>query len=170
LATLPAACGSSSPPPAVLENADIPAALHLQQTQSGTAQSLNQVVSQTYPGCTAQSAVFTVNGRSPSPVLTGTTIYRQVFSESATCPSAAKAESVFQALFTRVKTFGATTVTGVGDAAFLTRSTSAKALSFDIFWRHGAILGSVQLSGPVADKFITVAETTVLARRQLARG
>jgi len=151
-------------------NADMPASLQLRQTDSGTAQNLAKVVSQTYPGCPGQSAIFTLKGRLPSPVLTGKTIYTQVFSESATCASTAKAEAVFQTVSTRAKTFGATTFTGVGDAAFLTRSSSATARSFDIFWRHGRELASVQLSGSVGNKEITVAETTLLARRQVARG
>lgn len=65
--------------------------------------------------------------------------------------------------------FGAVTVKGVGDDAFVAHSSSKTANSYDIFWRHGAVLASVQLSGPVGDSHISTAETKQLALLQLSR-
>jgi len=146
----------------------MPSSLRLKQNNSGVAQNLAKVFNKTYPDCTGTYAVFTLGGRPPTPVLTGTTIYPQVFSESAACPSTAKATSVFQGVVTKVKTFGAKTLTGIGDGAILATSTSAKASSYVIFWQKGPVLASVQLSGPVGDSRISVAETELLAHRQIA--
>ncbi|HVC68848.1 MAG TPA: hypothetical protein VNC61_01155 [Acidimicrobiales bacterium] len=151
----------------MLSNADLPASLGLKQNNSDAAQNLAKVFNQTYPGCVGHYAVFTLQGRSPSPVLTGKTIYPQVFSESATCGSSAKAQSVFAEVSKKVTKFGASSVSGIGDSAFLARSKSKTANSYVIFWRDGAVLASVQLSGPVGNKKISVAETKLLARRQV---
>jgi hypothetical protein len=169
-AALLAGCGSSSPPTGTLTNADIPASLQLQENHSSAAQNLAKAFNQSFPGCIGRYAVFTLKARPTSPVLAGSKIYPQLFAESATCASTGKAQSVFAEVSARAKTFGVTTVTGVGDSAFLSHSSSKTANSFDIFWRAGPVLASIQLSGPVADKQISVAETTLLARRQVARG
>jgi hypothetical protein len=147
----------------------MPAVLQLQQDHGSDAQNLAKVFNRTYPGCTGHYAVFTLKGRAPSPVLTGKTIYPEAFSESANCPSADKAHSVFVTVSQKVKTFGATTVAGIGDGAVLATSHSKTANSYVIFWQDGAVLASLQLSGPAGDTHISVAETKLLARRQVAR-
>jgi hypothetical protein len=148
----------------------MPASLQLQENHSNDAQNLATVFNRTYPGCTGHYAVFTLHGRPPSPVLTGKTIYPEVFSESANCPSVDKARAIFQGVAKRVKTFGATTVSGIGNAAILASSSSKTANSYVIFWQDQSILASVQLSGPADDAHISVAEAKLLARRQIARG
>jgi hypothetical protein len=167
-AALLAGCGST-PSAGLLTNADIPAALHLEQSHSSKAQGLARVFDQTYPGCTGYYAVFTLRGRDPTPVLEGSTIYPQAFSESAVCPSTDKARSLFTGISKKVATFGARTLTGVGDAAILTTSSSNSANSYDVFWQDGVYLASIQLAGPKSDPTISAAEATLLAHRQIAR-
>lgn len=163
-----AGCGSGTPPSGVLTTADMPAALHLKQITTQEEKSLAAVFNKTYPGCVSHYAVLTLHGRPPSPVLSGKTIYPEVFSESATCPSTDKAHSVFQGIAKKVKGFGASTVSGIGDAAILNTSRSATARSYIVFWQDGSVLASVQLSGPAGDTQISVATTKDLARRQIA--
>ena len=91
-----------------------------------------------------------------------------MYSESANCTSDATAQSVFQGVVKKVTSFGAKTITGVGDGAILATSSSGKANSDVIFWRKGSVLASVQLSGPASDSRISVAETELLAHRQIA--
>jgi hypothetical protein len=162
-----AACGG--PSATVLTNSALPANLKLQQNNSDVARNLATVFNKTYPGCTGTYAVFTLHGRTPTPPLSGT-IYPQVYSESATCPDVATAQSVFSGVVKRVTTFGATTLSGIGDGAILatSKSETGNAHSYVIFWRDGAVLASVQLSGPTSDHLITVAETRLLAHRQIA--
>jgi hypothetical protein len=160
--------GCGGPTASVLTNTAMPSNLKLKQNQSDVAQNLAKVFNKTYPGCTGTYAVFTLDGRKPTPVLSGKTIYPQVFSESATCPNVAEAQSVFDGVAKKVKTFGAKTLTGIGDGAFLATSATKTATSYVIFWRDGAVLASVQLSGPARDTRITAAETKLLAHRQIA--
>jgi hypothetical protein len=126
------------------------------------------VFNQTYKGCTGHYAVFTEGGRKPTPALSGKVIYTQVISESATCPSVAKATSVFRTVSQKVNGFGGSTLKGIGDGAFLVPASAAKANSWVIFWRHGLILASVELVGSNKNKLITQAETERLAHRQIA--
>jgi hypothetical protein len=165
-AGLLAACGG--PSATVLNNSAIPANLQLKQNNSNVAQSLAKVFNQTYPECTGTYAVFTLHGRAPTPALSGKTIYPQVYSESANCPSAASAQKSFQGVVTKVKSFGAKSLSGIGDGAILAASNTAAGKSYVIFWQDGATLASVQFSGPKSDKLLTEAETALLARRQIA--
>ena len=166
-AALLAACGGGTSGH-VLTNAAVPAVLQLKQGNTQAALSLASEFNKTYPGCTAAYAVFTLDGRRTTPVLTGKVIYPQLFSESADCPSASKASAVFETVVKRVTSFGAKTITGIGDGAILATSATAKANSYTIFWRHGVTLASVQLAGPAGDSHITAAETELLARHQIA--
>ena len=122
---------------------------------------------QTYPGCAGQYAVFTVKGRPPSPVLTGKTIYPQVFSESATCPTAARAKSVFATASKKVERAGGRAFGGLADAAVLAHMVTARADEYALFWRDRSVLGFVQLTGPRGLSSITAAGTELLARRQV---
>jgi hypothetical protein len=166
-AALFAACGGG-PSGHVLTNAAVPAVLQLKQGNPQAALSLASEFNKTYPGCTGVYAVFTLDGRRTTPVLTGKTIYPQLFSESADCPSAAKASAVFESVVKRVTTFGAKTITGIADGAILATSNTATANSYTIFWRDGVTLASVQLAGPVGNRHITAAEAELLAHHQIA--
>lgn len=166
-AGLLAGCGGPAST-GVLTNANIPAALKLKQNNSDRAQNLATAFNQTYQGCTGHYAVFTEGGRKPTPALTGKTIYTQVFSESASCPSVAKATSEFRTVAARVEGFGGTTVKGIGDAAFIVPAQSSSAMSYVLFWREGPLLASVQLVGSRKNKLITKTEIELLAKRQIA--
>jgi hypothetical protein len=139
----------------------------MKQNNSKVAQNLAAVFTKTYPGCVATYAVFTLNGRAPTPALTGK-IYPQVESESANCPSTAKAQAVFQGIVAKIKSFGAKSISGIGDGAIETTSTNGGAVDYVIFWQDGPALASVQLSGKASDSQITAAETELLAHRQIA--
>jgi hypothetical protein len=165
-AAILAGCGGSSA--GVLTNSSLPANLPLKLNNSNVSKNLAKVFNKTYPGCSGTYAVFTQAGRAPTPVLSGKKIYPQVFSESASCPSTEKAHTVFLGVVKKVKTFGATSLSGIGDGAILATSKTAKANSFVIFWQDGPVLASVQLSGSTSDKRISLAETKELAHRQIA--
>ncbi|MGH9016378.1 MAG: hypothetical protein ACRDY1_01400 [Acidimicrobiales bacterium] len=161
--------GASTAVPGVLTVAGIPSALGLEQNRSSTTSSLGQAYGHVYPGCTGHFAAFTGGGRAPTPVSVGTTIYVQVYALHATCASVAKAQAVFRsdARQTETNEFHGRAVSGIGDAAVAGTMSKARADEYVIFWRHGATLGFLQLSGPAGAPRISAAETAVLARHQV---
>jgi len=140
------------------------------ENHSSVARRLAQVFRVTYPGCAGRFAVFTEGGRTPSPVSTGTTIFPEVFSESSACPNAAGARTVFQKSAREVEAakVGGTAISGFGDAAVIARIETGRADEYALFWRDGAVLGFIQLSGPTGDGQISAAGIEALARRQIA--
>ncbi len=167
-------CGGSAATPTsggVLTDADLPASMGLAGNHSATAVNLGKAFGQAYPGCAGHFAVFTVDGRTPTPVSSGTTISPEVFSEAARCRSSDQAAVVFRHTAGEVEAnnVGGTPVTGVGTGAVVASMDTKRANEYAIFWEDGTSLGFVQLSGPVGDRAITVGEIEVLARRQIAR-
>lgn len=154
----------------VLTAADLPASMGLAGNHSATAVNLGKAFGQAYPGCAGHFAVFTVDGRTPTPVSAGTTISPEVFSEAARCRSTDQAATVFRHTAGEVEAnnVGGTPVSGVGAEAVVAAMDTKRANEYALFWKDGTSLGFIQLSGPVGDRAITIGEIKVLARRQIA--
>jgi hypothetical protein len=173
-AGLVAGCGGGSPPPVAKgpTNAALASRLGLRQSNAAPAHSLGDVYRQVFPGCPARFAAFTEAGRAPTPVSVGTTIFVQAYEETASCAGAGKAQADFHrdAGETEAKRIGGTPLSGIGSEAVTASMPTSRAREYVIFWRDGTRLGFVQLSGPVGDSRISVAETEALARGQIAAG
>jgi hypothetical protein len=169
-----AGCGTSAAPPSstgVLTAADIPHSLGLAENHSDTSVNLGKSLSQAYPGCSGHFAAFTVGGRVPTPDTPGTKIYLEVFSESSSCRDAAKATTIFAKAAKAVeeKNVGGTPLSGIGDSGVIARAQTGGADDYALFWRNGAELGFIELSGPARNRSISTGQIKTLARRQVDR-
>lgn len=173
-AGLLAGCGGvsspSSPSSGAVTNASLASNLGLKPNDSAQTRSLGDVYGQVFPGCADHFAAFTEGGRTPTPVSFGQTIFVEVYAETASCPSSAKAQAVYShdAAETEAQKIGGKTLSGIGSEAVMASMPTSRAHEFVIFWRDRAKLGFVQLSGPAGDERISGADTESLARRQIA--
>jgi hypothetical protein len=175
-AGLLAGCGGGGgAPPSVSKgptNAALALTLELRPSNAAQAHSLGDVYGQVFSGCPAHFTAFTEGGRAPTPVSFGPVVYVQAYEETASCAGTGTARSVFHhdASDTEARRIGGTPLSGIGSEAVTASMPTNRAREDVIFWRDGTRLGFVQLSGPLSDTRITLAETESLARGQIAAG
>ena len=163
-ASVVSACGGSSTP-GVLTQADIPSYLGVRSTSS-TLGEIGAPLPRTH-GCKATGvAIFTAPVRDAISALPNVAKSPAVLSAALSCPRATAAQGVVGAFVTGRDT---RSVPGLGGRAKLVNlSRGGMDRDYEVIWRQGNEIGSVDLGGPPSDKRITPALVELLARRAAA--
>jgi len=157
---------SSSPPPGVLTQADIPSYLGVRSTSSTLAE-VGAPVPRTHGCNTSGVAIFTAPVRGAFSGLPNVSKSPAVLSTAMSCPRAAAAVGV---LSTFVTGRSSRSVPELGRGAKLVNlSRSGMDRDYEVIWRQGNKIGAVDLGGPPSDSRITPALAELLARRAAAR-
>ena len=161
---------SSSPPPGVLTQADIPSYLGVRPNPSATAAMARQAGRPPVHCTTTGLVLFSVPGQrvdtsTRPPERTQTTPI--ILASGVSCISVSYAKALFKE--TAFSFPGASRVTGIGDEATLVNISDVLNRFYIVQWRDNNQGGLIWTVGPPSDKRITSGLAELLARRAAAR-